>query len=372
MQGSPQGFIRLVALICAAGAVRRCLVNNYRWQSLTDFAAGLLAVAGSDAGEARIVANNLVQANRRGIDSHGLIRLPVYIRRLGAGKIVSPAPVSIVHQTAATALVDGGGGWGAVVGKSAMELAVSKAREAGCCAVAVRNSNHFGYAAWYGQMAIAEGMIGIATTNASPIVTPYGGREPLLGTNPICICAPAADEPPFVYDGATTVVARGKVDLAASEGRRIPPGWGVDAWGRETTDPREVANLLPLGGYKGYDLAVAVDILAGVLAGGAYGPAVGSLRDPDRPHVVSHFFCALNVAAFRDPQDFRTDMDRMIRRLRESPPAESETGVLIAGDPERAAQAERDATGIPLPDQVEADLRRLAAALGVPFPDALS
>lgn len=346
-------------------------MNRYRWQSLVDFAAGSLAVSGSEAAEARIVADNLVQANRRAIDSHGLIRLPVYLRRLRAGRITTPARTRVVRETASTALVDGGGGWGAVAGKTAMELAVAKAREAGSCAVAVVNSNHFGYAAYYGEMAAGQGMIGVALTNASPVVAPYGGLLAALGTNPICICIPAGEEPPFVYDGATTVVARGKVDLAIKRGAEIPAGWGLDAGGGNTTDPNKVVTLCPLGGYKGYDLAVAVDVLSGVLGGGAFGPHVGSLRNPGEPQAVGHFFMAVDIAAFRDPAAFRADMDRLIRELRGNPAAPGTAGVLIAGDPERAAMAQRDKDGIPLPGEVESDLREIAVELGIPFPDIL-
>jgi LDH2 family malate/lactate/ureidoglycolate dehydrogenase len=340
----------------------------YGYEELKGLVARVLAAAGSEALEAGVVAANLVGANLRGIDSHGVVRLPVYEERIRRRLIMSPAEPRILRQSLATATLDGANGWGAVVGTRGMELAIEKARACGVGAVTVLNSNHFGYAAFYGEMALAAGMIGVVLTNANALMIPYGSREAALGTNPICISAPAGEEPPFVFDAATTVVARGKIQVAAKTGAPIPADWGVDIEGRPTTDPRRVEFLSPLGGYKGYDLAVAVDILCGILAGGPFGKHIGVLGAAEGPQEVGHFFLAMDIAAFRDPAGFRRDMDAMLRELRALAPAAGSPGVLIAGDPERAHMEKRLATGIPVPAEIDADLRRLAKQYGLGMP----
>jgi L-2-hydroxycarboxylate dehydrogenase (NAD+) len=343
-------------------------MRYYGFDQLQSFVAGILSAAGSDQGEAQVVAANLVGANLRGIDSHGIVRLPIYEQRLRRGIITSPAGITLPSQAKATALMDGGNGWGAVVGRAGMELAIAKARDTGIGAVTVINSNHFGYAAFYGEMALEQGLIGVVMTNANALMIPHGAREAALGTNPICVCVPALEEPPFVFDAATTVVARGKITVAAKQGTRIPLEWGVDASGQPTDDPRAVKYLSPFGAYKGYDLAVVVDILCGVLGGGPFGRHIGVLDTPVAPQQVGHFFLALDIAAFRDEQEFRRDMDRMLRELRASAPAAGSAGVLIAGDPERAQKARRTAEGIPVGPEIESDLLALAEKYAVEAP----
>ncbi|MDP2873244.1 MAG: Ldh family oxidoreductase [Bacillota bacterium] len=341
---------------------------NYRWDSLRSFVAAVFKSAGSDPEEALLVADNLVRANMRGVDSHGVMRVPSYLRRLKTGLIATPASMRVVRETPVTAVLDGANGWGAVVGKAAMDLAMAKAGAVGMGAVGVVNSNHFGYAAYYGEMALAQGLIGIALTNANPVVPAFGGRVAVEGTNPICICVPAGKEPPFVFDAATTVVARGKVDLAIKKGISIPDNWGLTADGLPTTDPSAVVLMQSLGGYKGFDLAVAVDILCGVLNGGPFAADVGRLREGDTPQYVGHFLLAIKIEAFREPAQFRADMDSLLCQLRQ-PRADGQGHTLVAGDPERAAFAERQQHGVPLPDEIERDLRQLAAEAGLCFPD---
>lgn len=344
---------------------------KYTAQELKKFTAALLTAAGSDHAEALVVADNLINANLRGIDSHGLVRIGDYIERIKNGVIISPGTTTVLRSMPATALLDGGNGWGAVVGRQAMDMAIEKAQTHGVGVVTVVNSNHFGYAGYYGEMALAKDMIAIVMTNSTPLMIPTGGREIALGTNPICICAPAGTEAPFLYDGATTVVARGKVTVAAKKGAKIPLTWGVDAAGKPTDDPTAVAGLSPFGGYKGYDLAVAVDILSGILGGGPFGRHVGVLAMATTPQEVGHFFMALNIEAFRDLAGFKAEMDNMLRELRAIAPAPDGPGVLIAGDPERRERASREAQGIPLPVEIEADLARMAAAVGVQMPQPL-
>lgn len=361
-------------IVVTAWPKREALLTMARYtpDSLKEFTAAALTAAGSDPAEAVVVANNLIGANLRGIDSHGLVRLPVYVERMRRGVIDTPAHVTIARQMPAAALLDGGNGWGAVVGRQGMEMAISMAAANGVGVVTVVNSNHFGYAAHYGEMALARDMIAIVTTNATPLMIPTGGREVALGTNPICICAPAGQEPPFVFDGATTVVARGKITVAAKKGLRIPTNWGVDAQGHPTDDPAAVTGLSPLGGYKGYDLAVAVDILSGVLGGGPFGQYIGVLGAAEGPQRVGHFFLALNIEAFRDIAGFKQDMDKMLRELRANPAAAGSHGVLIAGDPERSEHAARRSSGVPVPAEIEADMARLADEYKLTMPVPLA
>jgi len=346
-------------------------MHSYRWDCLRSFVADVFTAAGSDPGESKVVTDNLVRANLRGVDSHGVMRVPSYLRRLKSGLITTPVSLRVIRETAVTALLDGGNGWGSVVGKAAMELAISKAGASGLGAVAAHHSNHFGYAAYFGEMALAHNMIGIALTNANPLVPAFEGRTPVQGTNPICICVPAGEEPPFVFDAATTVVARGKIDLAMKKGIAIPEDWGLDANGLPTTDPAAVVMLRSLGGYKGFDLAVAVDILCGVLAGGPFAADVGRLKEGNTPQNIGHFLLAIKIEAFRDPAEFRSDMDSLIRQLRQ-PRADGSGHTLVAGDPERAAMADRMEYGIELPEEIEQDLRRIAGELGLVFPEPLA
>jgi len=346
-------------------------MRYYVSEQLSGFVAAVLAGAGSDQDEARTVAAHLVGANLRGIDSHGIVRLPIYERRLVRGVINTPARITVVREAKATALLDGGNGWGAVAGTAGMRLAIAKARQTGVGVVTVTRSNHFGYAAYYGAMALEEGMIGMVMTNANALMIPHGGREPALGTNPICIAVPALEEPPYVFDAATTIVARGKITVAAKEGRTIPPEWGVDEHGLPTDNPRAVKYLSPMAAYKGYDLAVAVDILCGVLGGGPWGRHIGVLESPAGPQEVGHFFMAVDIGAFRDADAFRRDMDLMLRELRATPPIAGGSGVMIAGDPERAHEARRRIEGIPVPPEIEEDLRRLSEQYGLAMPDPM-
>jgi LDH2 family malate/lactate/ureidoglycolate dehydrogenase len=299
------------------------------------------------------------------------MRVPSYLRRLKAGLIETPVSMRVERETPVTALLDGGNGWGAVVGKAAMELAIGKAHAVGLGAVAVHHSNHFGYAAYFGEMALEHSMIGVALTNANPLVPAFEGRIPVQGTNPICVCAPAGEEPPFVFDAATTVVARGKIDLAVKKGISIPADWGLDAGGLPTTDPAAVVMLKSLGGYKGFDLAVVVDILCGVLAGGPFASDVGRLKEGNAPQLIGHFLLAIKIEAFRDPVAFRADMDSLIRQIRQ-PRADGSGHTLAAGDPERAAMADRMESGIELPQEIELDLKRIAAGAGLVFPNPIS
>lgn len=334
------------------------------------------AVNGDDADLAAAV---LVHADLVGFDSHGVARLvghPGYVDGLRRGIVNPRAHPATVTETETTALLDGDGGLGAVVSTRAMDLARAKAAKAGIGAVTVRNSRHFGIASHYAMLALSDGMIGLAMTNALPQVVPTFGKKAMLGTNPLSVAVPAGDESPFILDMATSVGAAGKIEVARRAGTPIPPGWLVDAEGRPTTDGDWLWNggaLLPLGSapelasYKGYGLAVLVDVLCGVLSGAGFSSALDA-------HAFStgHFFLALRVDAFRPLVGFRTMMDEMIRALRSAEPAPGAERVYVHGEKELATERERYQNGIPLHPTVAGTLRQLASELGVPFPAAAS
>ncbi|REJ85870.1 MAG: Ldh family oxidoreductase [Acidobacteria bacterium] len=329
---------------------------------------------GLTAEDAATVADALVEADLMGVSSHGVsnyIQL-IYAPGIRAGRIEARPRLEVVRETPVSAVVDGGGGMGHVVGRFAMELAIRKASEVGIGAVAVLGSRHYGAAGHYSHMALAHDMIGLSLTNADKLVVPTHGSESRLGTNPIAVSIPAGDEAPFHLDMATSTVPLGKIMLARRAGQPIPHGWAADATGRSTTDAAaafEAFRLLPLGGtyelgsHKGYGLAMLVDILSGLLSGAGVG-AGGGLGNQ-----VGHFFAAARLDCFRDPDEFKREMDEFLRQMRATPPIEgSGEEVIYAGVKEAAARADCAANGIPLHRDVVAYLDGLADELGSTAP----
>lgn len=291
----------------------------------------------------------------------------------------------IVHQTPSTATLDGDRGLGLVVAPKAMQVAMEKAEAVGSGWVSVRNSNHFGIAGYHAMLPLKKNMIGMALTNASPLVAPTFARERMLGTNPIAIGIPAGEEQPIVVDMATTTVANGKLEILNRQSRPAPEGWVQYADGTPSTDPQALKSggaLLPLGGdrlhggHKGYCMGAVVDIWSAVLSGAGYGPwappFVSFLPLPENPpgEGLGHFLGAMRVDGFRPLTDYQQHIDNWIRRFRATQPAEGHERVLIPGDPERASEAERRQSGIPLLPPVVEDLREVGKALGVAFADA--
>jgi LDH2 family malate/lactate/ureidoglycolate dehydrogenase len=328
--------------------------------------------------DAAIVGDVLVSADLRGVESHGLIRLASYYgSRIQKGYIDPKTPYKIVHETPSTALIDGGNGCGQVVSKKAMEMCISKAKNSGIAAISIKNSNHYGIAGYYAMMALEHDMLGLSFTNSQPLVAPTYGRTAVLGTNPISLAAPTNNAHPFVLDMATSAVAYGKIQLHEKLKEPIPIGWGVDEEGQPTSDPSKIkpgghGALLPLGGmeitagYKGYGLAVLVEIFCSALSGGCYLGQVGSPAKPN-PTCVSHFFMAVNIDSFRPIFDFRNQMDDMIRLLKSSPLAVGRDEILVAGDKEFEYQRFNMEHGVPLVKPIVDDLIREGEKIGVPF-----
>ncbi len=350
---------------------------------LKEFIARALTACGVPRADAETASEVLIASDLRGIDSHGVARLHFYLEYIRNGRINPKPEIRIIRETASTALVDGDQGLGLVVGPKANLMAMEKAEACGSGWVTVRNSNHYGIAGYYPMQALDRDIIGWSMTNAAPLVTPIGGAERMIGTNPIAIAFPGKEEPPIVIDMATSAVAFGKVEIAIREGKSISSGWGTDKNGRPTLDPQEVTDggiLLPLGstpeqsGHKGTCLAVMVDMLTSVLSGANWGPYVRpfvSKNPPPEKQVgkgIGHFFGALQIEGFMDPQQFKSEVDQWIRTMRKTKAAEGSDGVLIPGDPEREMEKQRTAEGIPLLPPVIANLKKVAAQTGVPFP----
>ncbi|HUR12397.1 MAG TPA: Ldh family oxidoreductase [Flavitalea sp.] len=344
----------------------------YSYQRLLSFTSQVFQKMGFSEKDAIVGSRALVSADLRGVDSHGVARLNGYVRLWEAGRANSVPDIHIIHETPSTAVVNGDAGLGLVVAPFAMQVAIKKAHAVGTGWVSVQNSNHFGIAAHHALMAVEEDMIGIAMTNASPLVAPTFSIERLLGTNPICVAIPAGEEPPFVADLATTTAANGKLEMLQRKNIHAPVGWIQDKNGRPSTNPHELKSggaLLPLGGdrehgsHKGYALGAIVDIFSAVLSGANYGPWVPPFpayvpMPEDMPGKgIGHFFGAMRIDAFRPSDDFKLHMDKWIQRFRSARTTDGHEQVLIPGDPEREMEAERLERGIPLLYSVCEDLR---------------
>lgn len=329
---------------------------------------------------AALAADVLLQADLRGIDSHGVARLVGYVRLWESKRINTRPQITVVHETPTTATVDGDAGLGLIVAPFAMRLAIQKAETYGSGWVSVRNSNHFGIAGYHALMAVEKDMIGFAMTNASPLVAPTNSNERLLGTNPMCYAFPAGKYPPVVADMATSAAANGKLEIAQRAGKPVPEGWIQDADGNYTTDPYALkagGSLLPLGSdkehgsHKGFGLSAAVDILSAVLSGANYGPwvppFVAFLNPPADPVGlgIGHFVGAMRIDGFRPVDEFKSHMDNWIARFKSASTIHPEQKVIIPGEPEFEAEADRKANGIPLVDAVANDLNGLAEKFGL-------
>ena len=354
-------------------------VLRFKKEDLMDFVVRYMTTLGVPEHDACIVGEVLISADMRGVDSHGLHRLGSYYGNRILKKFIDPkTPYKIINESATTALIDGGNGCGQVVSYNAMNMCISKAKQSGLAAITVNNSNHFGIAGYYAMMALEHDMIGLSMTNSQPLVSPTYGRTAVLGTNPISAAVPSGKKYPYVLDMATSAVSYGKIQLSEKKKEKIPVGWGIDSEGRVTTDPSQIkpgghGALLPLGGmditagYKGYGLAMVVEILCSTLSGGNYLTNVGSPSSPN-PTGVSHFFMAIDIAAFRSVTDFKNQMDDMIELLKKSPLAEGRDEILIAGEIEFEYEKYNQVHGVPLMQPIIDDLIKEGEKIGVEFP----
>jgi LDH2 family malate/lactate/ureidoglycolate dehydrogenase len=349
--------------------------KTYTYQQLFDFTRSVFQKIGCSNEHADIATKALLSADLRGIDSHGIARLSGYVRLWEVKRVNTSPDIKIIHETPSTAVVDGDSGLGLVVAPFAMQIAIEKAKQAGTGWVSVQNSNHFGIAAHHAMMALQHDMIGMAMTNASALVAPTFSVDKMLGTNPICVAAPAGNEPAFVADLATTTAANGKLEILQRKNKDTPVGWVQDAEGNSTTDAnilKKGGALLPLGGdrehgsHKGYALGAIVDIFSALLSGANYAPWVPPFpayvpipsQQPGKG--IGHFLGAMRIDAFRPADDFKKHMDNWIRGFRNARPIKEEEKVLVPGDPEREFEKERLKNGIPLLNIVVEDLNKSA------------
>ncbi len=357
-------------------------VQTYSIEHLREFCTRVFEHFDVPPDDARQAADVLAVSDLRGIDSHGVARLHAYFEMLNLGRINPRPNIRVVRELPATATVDGDNGLGLVVGPKANAIAMDKACAVGAGWVSVCNSNHFGIAGYYPLQALGRDLIGWAMTNSTKVVAPLWGAERMLGTNPIAVAFPGLDEPPIVIDLATSATSYGKIEIAMRAGKEISEGWAIDSGGRPASRPQEMIDggaLVPLGGdrihggHKGYCLAAMVDILSGVLSGANWGPFAPpfALRQeiPDRSvgKGIGHFFGALRIDGFIDPGEFKKQIDDWVRVFRAAKPAPGTPGVVIPGDPERLAEAERQVTGVPLAPAVVSDLRDIAYRTGIRF-----
>ncbi|RAV97658.1 Ldh family oxidoreductase [Pseudochryseolinea flava] len=352
----------------------------YSYEKLSQFALATFTKIGCSADHATLATKVLLSADLRGIDSHGIARLSGYVRLWEAKRVNATPNIRVVHESPSTAVVDGDGGLGLVVAPYAMKIAMEKARVAGTGWVAVKNSNHFGIAGYHAMMALDHDMIGMAMTNASPLVAPTFSVERLLGTNPIAVAIPADKQPAFVADFATTTAANGKLEILQRKNQDAPIGWIQKKNGDASINANELKDggaLIPLGSdrehgsHKGFCLGAWVDIFSAVLSGANYGPwvppFVAFLSPPADPvgEGIGHFFGAMRIDAFRPAHEFKTHMDNWINRFRNAETIASQEKVIIPGDPEREMNAIRLKEGIPLNPKVVEDLQLLGEKLGV-------
>jgi L-2-hydroxycarboxylate dehydrogenase (NAD+) len=335
---------------------------------LKRFTADALLAVGLPAKDAATCAELMVRADLQGADGHGIFRLPQYVRRIKGGAVNVKPKVKVAREAAGMALVDGDNGMGHVVMSFAAKTAIEKAKTAGAAWVGVARSNHAGPASLYAAMPLEHDMIGLylAVGNANHMA-PWGGIDLLLSTNPIAVAAPG-NEAPIVLDMATTVAAYGKVKTAVQRGETLPEGWMIDHQGRPLTDPKRAGQglLVPIGGYKGYGLALVFGLLAGTLNGAAMGSETVDFNADDvTPTNTGHAIVAISIAAFGDVDEFKRRVDKLAHEIRRSKPMPGVARIWLPGEQSRAKFEERSKLGIPIPGPLRASLDKLARELKI-------
>lgn len=338
-----------------------------RPKQLENFLTDLFERTGMTQDDAAYSAHSLVLTNLWGIDSHGVLRAAIYLERLGK-RVVNPRPqIKTIRGGFALEVLDGDDGLGYIVGRAAMNRAIELAEKFNVSAVGVIKSNHFGAAALYARLAAERGMVGIAMTNVVPNVVAPGGKKLITGNNPLAIAIPTYGEFPFVLDMSMSAVAGGKLLLAIKKGQKIPLDWATDKEGRPTDDPTVGFNgfLLPMGGHKGLGLSYVVDILSGLITGGAFGDQLkGMYTQPNDPSLTGHFMIAINVAAIMGKDEMQARMNAFYQRVKSSPMLDDQGEMFLPGEIEYRSALKRQQEGIPLSSKLYEELIALGEKLG--------
>ena len=334
---------------------------------LRSFCTELLMKEKMSCEDAFVTADNLVDADLSGVESHGVSRITNYMKRLRSGVVAHSGGPIVTNERAASLAIDGNNQMGMVSGKFAMEKCIEKAKINGSCFATVNHSNHFGTASYYSRIAADKGCIGIAGTNAPPNIAPWGSSQKFMGTNPISISTPTLSDP-ITLDMAPSVVAMGKIILAAKLGKPIPEGWVLDPDGNPTTDPvvGQYGTLIPIGGPKGSGIAIFMEILCGVLAGAQYGPHINHFwNDFKNPQDVGHFFCAIDISAFSDYETYLKRLDEFVKEIKALPLSKGASQIFMPGELEVIKRKARKENGIEMSSNVYEELKALADQYGL-------
>ena len=340
-----------------------------RPEKLKEFAFHILKGLNAADEEATLVADCLVRAEMRGIDTHGVHFLKLLSDRVDAHMIRIPTELKVVREDGTTSIVDGGNGLGQVAAHRAMKMSIQKGREFGIGLTLVRNTNHIGILAFYTLMAAEEGMVGIVMSNSAPSMSPWGGTEPFLGTNPISIAIPGSSRSPVVLDMSSSVVARGKIRRAQRMKESIPLGWALDETGTPTTDPVAAlkGTLLPIGGPKGYGLALMVDALAGLLSGSRYGPEVKTFHQPLGPTGIGVFTTAIDIERFMPLHQFKALMTSYVGSIKKTKKVKNISQIYLPGEIELEKEEKSITEGIELDLVVVKSLNELLQKVKSPL-----
>jgi L-2-hydroxycarboxylate dehydrogenase (NAD+) len=338
--------------------------------TLSAFIKRALEAAGLPSTDAETVAGLMVEADLRGSDTHGVIRLPLYLRRLKAGGVKARPNIRIVQEKPSTALVDGDNGLGHLVMRFATMTAIEKAKRTGVAWVGARMSNHAGPAALYATMPLAHDMIGLyLAVGSNNHLPPWGSTENLLGTNPLAVAIPAGEEPPIVLDMAPTVAAFGKVRLKMQRNEELPVGWMIDRDGKPLTDSKRAEDglLLPIGDYKGYGLSLIIGLLAGSLNGAAFGrEVIDFVKEPGKATNTGHAIVAVSVESFMPAADFKRHVDVAIRTMRGAERLPGVERIWLPGEQSHLKRVDRMQHGIPMPKPLRDSLDAAARDLAIP------
>ncbi|MGM0754186.1 MAG: Ldh family oxidoreductase [Bacillota bacterium] len=351
-------------------------MTTYAESDLRQFCKTLLEEMGMMEDHAAVVSESLLRANLEGVDSHGISRLPIYAKRFSDQRINLNPSIQMEQRSPSVLVVNGDNGLGHVISYKAINKGIEMAKQSGVTAIAIKNSNHFGTASYFCQLACEQNLACIGFTNSPPGIAPWGGKEAFFGTNPMAFGFPTGDDQPVIIDLSTSIVARGKIILAEKQGQTIPDGWAIDEKGEPTNDPKAALNgsVLPLGGAKGSALALAVEILTGLLTGAAFGPHVKSIyEDGEKENAnVGHFFILMDIEKFMNLNVFFESIKSLLVEMKAVPKAPGNDEIRYPGERRKRERDKRQLEGVQLSQSVSDELQSLGSQFGVEFPSPLS